>query len=414
MKHELFRKEVVQAHGQRLDGDVRLSADLAPWVVTGLLIAIAATAISLLILGEYPRRETVTGRLLPEGGMVEMKPDRAGRVLEIHAAERDLVLAGAPLLTIGRDLTLVGGVKANGQLLHQLREERTQLENRLALVDDRTEERSALLQTRRAGLIEERDALDEQAAAMEHRVTLVGQQLEAISSLAARGTASKMQELEQKDRYFSTVEASASLHAAKSRIRRAIAEAEAEMSALSVEAATQRAELKERIATLDQRQTEAELSGRAVISAPYNGIVGAVLSHVGDDIDAGATVMTFVPEGALLQAEVLVPSRAAGFLSPGQPVRVRYDAFPHQTFGVAKGKVASVSKTAVLPRRLTLESAPSEPVFRVVANLEKQSVKAYGKDMPLQPGMTLSADLVLETRSLLSLLLDPVRAAVTR
>jgi membrane fusion protein len=49
-----------------------------------------------------------------------------------------------------------------------------------------------------------------------------------------------------------------------------------------------------------------------------------------------------------------------------------------------------------------------EPVYKVTAALESQHVEAYGKEIPLRPGMILSADVVLDRRSLFEWLLEPV------
>jgi membrane fusion protein len=98
-----------------------------------------------------------------------------------------------------------------------------------------------------------------------------------------------------------------------------------------------------------------------------------------------------------------------GLVRPGQRVRLMYDAFPVARFGAQQGVVTRVS-TAAVPVRET-----EGPVrYRVEVALERQSVAANGAEMPLQPDMTVKADVVLEKRSLLEWILQPLLAARAR
>ncbi len=95
--------------------------------------------------------------------------------------------------------------------------------------------------------------------------------------------------------------------------------------------------------------------------------------------------MTLVPAGARLEARLYGPSRAIGFVRPGQRVRLRYEAFPHQKFGQYEGVVQSVSRSTVGPAELTGDGAPlpglvpGEPVYRVTVELAAQTATAYGE-----------------------------------
>jgi len=74
-----------------------------------------------------------------------------------------------------------------------------------------------------------------------------------------------------------------------------------------------------------------------------------------------------------------------------------------------EGVIDSISKTLLRPNEIAnLPVSLQEPVYRVVAQLKHPTVKAYGKDFPLKPGMTLSADVRLSERSLIQWLFEPV------
>jgi membrane fusion protein len=106
---------------------------------------------------------------------------------------------------------------------------------------------------------------------------------------------------------------------------------------------------------------------------------------------------------------------------PGQRVLLRYQAYPYQRFGHYEGVVVSVSRAALSPSELPVQlagltsltgfgSGAAEPIYRVTVALASQSVMAYGAQVPLQPGMTLEADVALERRRLFEWVLDPLYA----
>jgi membrane fusion protein len=118
--------------------------------------------------------------------------------------------------------------------------------------------------------------------------------------------------------------------------------------------------------------------------------------------------MEIVPSGVALQAELFVPTRAAGFVRTGQQIRIMYDAFPYQSFGTYAGEITKVSRTLVTPTDASGPIALSEPAYRVTATLERTDIETKTTKIPLQPDMLLRADIVLERRSLVRWLLDPV------
>ena len=118
--------------------------------------------------------------------------------------------------------------------------------------------------------------------------------------------------------------------------------------------------------------------------------------------------MQLMPESAVLHALLLVPTRAVGFIQPGQKTWLRFDAFPYQRFGLYQGEVSQLSKAVLMAQDPDSPVQIQEPVYQVQVKLHQQFIEAYGEQMPLQAGMLLSADIVLEQRSILSWLLEPL------
>jgi membrane fusion protein len=77
--------------------------------------------------------------------------------------------------------------------------------------------------------------------------------------------------------------------------------------------------------------------------------------------------------------------------------------------------VASVSRSAISPSDLpqplsglTSLHGGNEPLYRITVDLARQTARAYGESIPLQPGMQLDADVLIENRRLFEWMLDPL------
>ena len=115
-----------------------------------------------------------------------------------------------------------------------------------------------------------------------------------------------------------------------------------------------------------------------------------------------------LPKGSGLHVELLVPTRAIGFLAKGQEVVLRYDAFPYERFGQYRGTISDIGRNVWTPGERIGTLTAKEPVYRVDVNLERQAVAALGQEFPLRPGMLVNADLLLERRTLLEWIFEPV------
>jgi len=124
--------------------------------------------------------------------------------------------------------------------------------------------------------------------------------------------------------------------------------------------------------------------------------------------------MTIIPEGSNLEAILYAPTKAIGFVKNGQETRLLLDAFPYQRFGSFEAEIYEVSRTVIDPREADVPFQIEEPVYKVKAKLNKQMVSAFGENVPLQPGMTLTGNIVLERQSFLDWILTPLRAVVNR
>ena len=231
-----------------------------------------------------------------------------------------------------------------------------------------------------------------------------------FDELKQRGFVSDMQ-LQQKD--DDLLDQQAKLQAndrTRLSMLRDLASLEAELRELPMRTARDITATQRDIASTDQQLTESESRRQAIVVAPESGTVSAILAERGQTVSPSLPLLSIVPASSVLDAQLYAPSRAMGFVKPGQHVLLKYQAYPFQKFGQYDGTVTAVSKTVLQPNEVPPQAmAPvSAPMYRIDVALASPTVRAYGKEEALQSGMQLDADIELERRGLLEWLFEPL------
>jgi HlyD family secretion protein len=110
--------------------------------------------------------------------------------------------------------------------------------------------------------------------------------------------------------------------------------------------------------------------------------------------------MKVVPEEALL-VKAYIPNKDIGFVKEGMPADIRIDAFPFSEFGDVKGAVTSIGSDALPPTQIRPYYS-----FPVTIKPDRQSLSIRGREVPLQSGMAVSANIKIRQRSVMSLFTD--------
>ena len=414
MTSDLFRREAVDHATRRLGGEVVVAMPLRVSILGALLVGIVAVATGFAASASYARKETVVGWLTPEAGLVRAAAQRGGVATEVLVEEGASVAAGAPLAVMRLSADIAAG-DAGQALLQALTAQTEAAEARARAAIAGLVAESERLAKERAGLLSELASVADQIGFQEQRVTLTVAETGRGEQMVARGVLPRT-ELDR--RHTAVLDARqnlASLRGAMTSLRREIDALDARVAAIPIDRAAGEAEANAARAALEERVTAARVANQYVVISPIAGRVAAIPVQLGQNLTPGETVAVVTPADGRLVAELYVPSRAAGFIQPAQDVRLMYEAFPHQRFGVAAATVETVSRTVLAPSEVAIPGvALQEPVFRVRAALVRETVDAYGAVMPLQPGMLLRADVVIDQRSLLEWLFDPLFAAGRR
>src|SRR5437763_7750429 len=408
----LFRQEAIDfLHQRRSWGEVVSLQSISSTILSWSLAGFVAFILCFLSIAQYARKETVSGYLTPTAGTAKIFVSQQGFIKEIKVKEGQEVAEGEPLLTVVTSQITANGDDVNGTVLAVLAQQRDVVERQMAAEERRTASERDRLASTITGIEGEIAQLEDQRKIQSERLNLSESFVSTGAALAAKGV---LPAIELKRREQAALEQKQSVVSIDQQItarRSQLTDTEHTLEQLPTVAAERIRVLRNDLSSIEQRV--AEVNGRQayVIKAPTSGRVSTLQATVGQIADPKHMQLEIIPLDSPLQAELVFPTRAFGFVRPGQQVRILYDAFPYQKFGAYRGSVTNVSRTILTGNEATGPITLKEPAYRVTAALERPDIDAYGRKMPLQPDMLLRADVILEQRSLLRWLLDPVLSA---
>ncbi len=403
-----------------------------------VLWTVKALIVCLLLWAVFGRLDVVAvadGRLVPRSQLKIVQPAEGGVLREILVAEGERVRAGQVLARMDMQLAAADAAALEQELaLRELQVRRIDAELQAARPVPRggePEELYAQVEAQRAArvhaqensLAEERAvmarAAREMQAAQEMREKLAGslpllvEQERAFQRLAKEGFAGKLMsnqrmrermELEQdlRAQEHRVESARATLQQAERRIGQLAANYQAQLRTERIDAERERVRLAQEVEKLRHRRSLGELR------APADGLVKDLATHTSGSVLApGAVLMTVVPDGEALLAEVWLQNQDVGFVRAGQPVKMKLASFPFQRYGMLEGRVLQISADA--SERGAAEAGRAALAYRALVELSAQELQAGSATHTLLAGMQLSAEIRLAERTVLEYVLSPVQ-----
>lgn len=412
----LFRQESEQARSTAWLGRIVLIRPISFTFLTACALGFAAALGIFFVAGEYTRKARVTGVLAPAQGVVRILAQQSGLIEAVHAKEGEQVGKDSPLIVLGDGRASRSKEEIGAAVATRLAERQNALlrQREHAMAALRTEQ--AAFAQRSAGLARELEQLDVEIASQTKRVALSDQGLGRARNLEGIGFLSKAA-LDRE--HEATLDQQSRLEATR-RSRMALAR---ELAAIEFETESARSRAHAQLAGIDmqraaieQERVERDLQYHAAIVAPASGLVATVLVERGQMVTPGMPLATLIPANAVLEGHLFSPSRSIGFVRVGQEVLLRYLAYPHQKFGMHRATIIAVSRNPMLPGELgfTPTDGSREPLYRIKVALEGQAIRAYGRLEPLQAGMQVEADILLERRRLIEWIFEPLLSLAGR
>ena len=217
------------------------------------------------------------------------------------------------------------------------------------------------------------------------------------------------------------IETQAALNELRSEKFKSISQFIADNENKAVEAARKAEDAKQSLA-----KANAKLE-RTRLVAPIDGVAQQLtVTTIGQVVTTGQQLLVIAPSEGPLQVEALVANLDIGFVKIGQTAVIKIDAFPFTRFGTLTGKVVRIASQAVdeteakraladltapantLPPQTSGPGQPESFVFPVTISLAQSAIKIGASDIPLYPGMTVTAEIKTDSRRVIDYLMSPL------
>lgn len=411
---KLFRSEFIQGQKNHLEGRVLILDQPHTTLLAAASILILLLLILFVALGSYSRKARLDGVLMPSAGIVKIMAQTNARVDAIHVREGEIVFAGQKLYNLN-------GERFDGQGQASIAGMTQALRAQLDLLESQKSKEARIKNEQRRGfeaqlvlMKEELDSLIAAKEMVEKQERIIRSSVDKYDELTKLGYFSVIA-LSEKQLELVSAEVKLNEHRqAAIRVQRSLGATQNEIVCLELEMQARVDEINRQIQGLNQQLIELSARGSAAINAPFSGAIAAILALPGQTVSPNEPMLMLVPDSTKLQVELYAPSNSVGFVKVGQKVGLRFSAYPHEKFGIQSGYIRDVSKVAITPNDVMIRTPfawdKNEAYYRVVVELEKETVTAYGEEEPLKVGMAVSADVSLDSRKIYEWVLEPLWA----
>ena len=176
------------------------------------------------------------------------------------------------------------------------------------------------------------------------------------------------------------------------------------------------AETRGKLVQAQQEYAKATLHNELVVlTAPRDAIVLSVAKiSVGSVVTSAEPLIQLVPIDAPLSVEADISGINSGYVSPGDEVRIKFDTLPFLQYGTASGVVRTISADSFSPETTpqeggsTLPNRPRTLYYRADITLDKLTLHDTPPGFRPMPGMPVTADVKVGTRSVLAYFVDKI------
>ncbi len=396
----------------------------------GLLYSIVlfgAVALPWATLSQVDEVGQAKGRLEPKGKTMRIDAATTGTVAKVHVKEGQTVEAGDRLLDLNADLIrnqqqqlqtklesqlnrLTQLQSAQRQMEIQLQTQRLQLQaqlNEQVAEYSRTESRIAYYE-KATGLTQEVLKRDQVRADrfrnFQQMGIIPGVQVEDAERAAletqqrlSQTNADQQQAQVDRQKLVSTYE----------RIRR---EGEIVLLTSNRQVQDARNEIQQIRAEITQTKQQLESLAlqlqQAIVTVPIAGTIFELpVQRPGAVMQPGEQIATIAPKDAPLILRAKLSSRESGFVKVGLSVKIKFDAYPFQDYGIIPGKVRWIAPNS----KVQQTAQGSEEIYDVEIELAQTYIRAGKKTLALAPGQTASAEIIIRQRRVIDFFLDPFK-----
>lgn len=341
----MFRKDALERRKMQWRGRAILLPGIPLWLILAGSVFFLSGFLSLIILGSYSRRVNVSGEITTWPRAVNIYSSVQGFVVKKFVNEGQSVKVGDPVYQIDVSKSTVNGVVSDNQ--------RKDIESQLIRVDNiisrLKESKKITLDTLEKQYLQYSDAFQRSSDIIkraEEGIKIMKDNMDNYKSYQSKGLINKDQLTNQIALYYQQQNNLLSLSGQNEQNALQITSIQSQIQ-------TQAAEFDNRIYQMELQRYElqkelvnTDVGQEIIIRSLSDGKVDSLSVTVGQMVNSGDSLLQIIPQHIEHYYLVLwVPNDAVPYITEGDKVNVRYEAFPAEKFGQFSAKVINVSRT---------------------------------------------------------------------
>lgn len=410
----MFRQEAVENHKMKWRGRALLLPGIPLWLIAGVSLLFITLFLVFVITSTYTRRINVTGEISTYPRAANVYSSVQGIVVKQFVTAGQFIETGAPIYQIDVSKTTRSGVVSENQrrdIDHQL-ERITQMISRLESSKTAT---LVMLEKQKEqyadALLRSTDILRR----AQEGIRIIKENMDNYRNYQLRGLVNKDQLTNQVALYYQQQNNLLGISSQNDQNALQITALESQISTQAASFDNQIYQMELQRFELQKEQHNIDAGGTIIVRALAAGRIDSLSVTVGQMVNAGDSLLQILPHTIDHYTLVLwVPNDAIPYLTLGDRVNIRYEAFPAEKFGQFAGTVTVISRAPASPQEmLTYQGAPRSaltsaiPYYKVIVRPDKQAVMYGGERLSLENGIKAQSTLFLEKRRLYQWMFSP-------
>ncbi|EFE9644974.1 TPA: HlyD family secretion protein [Escherichia coli] len=410
----MFRQKAIDNQKVKWCGQALLLPGIPYWAVAGVCIFFITAFLTFIITGSYTRRVNVTGEISTWPRAANVYSSVQGVVVKQYVTVGQIISAGMPIYQIDVSKSTRSGVVSE----NQRKDINSQLERITQIISRLESNKKATLDMLEKQKVQYTTAFQRSTDILRHAregIHIMKENMNNYRLYQSKGLINKDQLTNQIALYYQQQNNLLGLSGQNELNALQITALESQIHIQAAEFDNQVYQMELQRYELQKELLNTDASGTIIIRALTDGRIDSLSVTVGQMVNVGDSLLQVIPRNIKHYSLVLwVPNDAIPYITVGDRVNIRYEAFPAEKFGQFAGKVSAISEAPASPQEMqTYPGAPrtalvnSVPYYKVTVRPEKQVIVYGGKHLSLENGMKAQSTLFLEKRRIYQWMLSP-------
>ena len=410
----MFRQKAIDNQKMRWCGRALLLPGIPFWAVAGLCLFFITVFLTFIIAGTYTRRVNVTGEISTWPRAANVYSSVQGVVVKQYATVGQQISAGSLIYQIDVSKSTRNGVVSENQR-QDINNQLKRITQMIGRLESSKKTTIAMLEKQKVQYSEAFQRSTDILHRAREGIRIMKENMENYRDYQSRGLINKDQLTSQVAQYYQQQNNLLGLSGQNELNALQITTLESQIHTQAAEFDNQVYQLELQRYELQKELLSIDASDTIIIRALTGGRIDSLSVTVGQMVNVGDSLLQVIPQNIDHYSLVLwVPNDAIPYITVGDRVNIRYEAFPAEKFGQSAGSVSAISKAPASQQEMqTYPGAPkatlasSVPYYKVIIRPEKQSILYGGKRLNLENGMKAQSTLFLEKRKIYQWMLSP-------